>query len=67
MHRREISVGINVFLLPIFPPSLHSMIVVVGKKNTTIEWDDGGKIDNRNKLTLIYIYIYMNFVGLKVM
>ena len=23
-----------------------------GKKNTTIEWDDGGKIGNKNKLIL---------------
>ena len=23
-----------------------------GNKNTTIEWDDGGKIDNKNKLIL---------------
>jgi hypothetical protein len=24
-----------------------------GKKNTTHEWDDGGKIDNKNKLYII--------------
>ena len=27
-----------------------------GKKNTTIEWDDGGKIDNKNKLNLTEIF-----------
>ena len=27
-----------------------------GKKNTTIEWDDGGKIGNKNKLILTEIF-----------
>ena len=41
------SVRINLFLLPIFPPSSHS--------NTTIEWDGDGKIGNKNKLILTEI------------
>ena len=27
-----------------------------GKKNTTIEWHDGGKISNKNKLILTEIF-----------
>ena len=27
-----------------------------GKKNTTIEWDNGGKIANKNKLILTEIF-----------
>jgi hypothetical protein len=27
-----------------------------GKKNTSIEWDDGGKISNKNKLILTEIF-----------
>jgi hypothetical protein len=94
MHRWEVLVRINLFLLPIFPQSSHSIVVFLfsvglsllsqhsqqvllavevssiswlgqstvicwdnnerptGKKNTTIEWDDGGKIGNKNKLIL---------------
>ena len=29
-----------------------------GKKNTTIEWDDGGKIGNKNKLNIIDPALY---------
>ena len=41
-------VKINLFLLPIFAPSSHWESRVnderpIGNKNTTIEWDDGGK------------------------
>ena len=27
-----------------------------GKKNTTIEWDDGGKVGDKNKLTPTEIF-----------
>ena len=32
-----------------------------GKKNTTVEWDDGGKIGNNNKL-ILSVNTYISFL-----
>ena len=39
----------------------------IGKKNTTIEWEDGGKIDNENKLILTEIFPSMHETYFKVL
>ena len=79
--RKYLNYIINLFLLPIFPPSSHPIVVFffpiglsslshsqlvllgfyndgrsTGKKNTTIECDDSGKIGDKNKLILTNIY-----------
>jgi hypothetical protein len=82
----KISVRIHLFLLPIFPPSPHSIVVflscrpfvvittfstgLVGRceccgynerptgKENTIEWDDGGRIGNKNTfLDLFQVFV----------
>ena len=48
MHRWEDFSWNYLLLLPIFPPSSHP-IRKERKENTTIGWDDSGKIGNKNK------------------
>ena len=59
MFKNSGQVRINLFLLPIFPQTCWECRInderPTGKKNITIEWDDGGKIGNKNKSILTEI------------